>query len=298
LVFRDIIRKDLNDNFYIYELNDDNGQVATINYMDLNFDFDEDKINNFKKSVIREIRLGKIIDGDGDDKERNISYEIDLINKIQDPKILHVKREDDDGEDMSMLTPKLRTFNIFLTEKKSISKEVPYNTEDRKIYKEVYGEINNTIEEILISEYLELSRINQLKNKHFFDYPPINIKNDGMVILSKINAAFQKISIDNRKTQGNLLIMNPKLYSRHKVHFMKLRCNIFLSDFMSHDKIIATLNSDGVEFFRLVYSFKSIKSVNEKLKEIVKFRLDYGYEKTSISPEDNCILININKTEY
>lgn len=285
MVFRNIIKEDIEEHFYISEISDDKSQVVTINYLDIINDYTLEEIENQKKNVIRNIRLGKIIGRESED----ISEIIDIIKEIKDPKILMGEEYKDMGS-----SPTLRTFQIFLTEKEVItsplSSDFNYN---KDIYTQIYNKINLIIEEVLVNEYLKLSYINDVKNKHFFGKDPIICDNDPTIILSKINLACNAIQYNNRKELGNMLIINPTLYKRYKSYFLKLNLQIFLSKFIDINKILVTLNSSGVEFFRLIYSFKEAEIIDPSFERSKKFRLDYGYEKTSISAEDNCVLIDI-----
>ena len=292
MVFKNIIRTDIEDHFYISEITDDKNQVVTINYLDINHDYTLEEIENHKKGIMRGLRLSKIMGEYTEDLSRKLA----MIKEIKDPKILpKYLKDNEDNALHSFLSPTVRKFNIFLTKKIVIEKELSNNFDHNKnIYTEVYNKINSIIEEVLVKEYLYLSYLNNIKIKYFLDTKPIICDDDPNVILSKINLAFNYIFNNNKKEMGNMLIMNPNLYNRFKNHFLKLNIRIFLSDYIGDDKIIATLNSKGIEFFRMIYSFKEVEVADPtSFGRIKKFRLDYGYERTSISPEDNCILIDI-----
>lgn len=287
MIFKSIIKSDLEEHFYISELSDDKNQVANINYMDISHDYTLDDIENHKKGIIRGVRLSKIMGKE--DSIDNVDSIIDIIMKIKDPKILPRYI----NSDYQNFSPTLRTFQIFLTEKMKFEISPSGFDHTKSLYTNIYNQINSTLEELLVNKYLELSYINNVKNKYFFGTESIVCDNDPTLILSKINLGLNKILKSNRKELGNMIIINPSLYNRYKSYFLKLNIQVFISIYIPENKIICTLNSKGIEFFRLIYSLKESDIVDDGFKTYKRIRLDYGYNETSISPEDNCVLIDI-----
>lgn len=283
-----VIKDSLLDNFYFSEL-DDNERL-TINYMDI-FEFDSLNImSDLKKNVIRELRLSKLLDGE------NIDDKINLINEIEDPSIVLSKRSKSlgIGVDMENTSISVGNYDVDIDDKIVMDYEI-INDDKNRIYSDVFEKVNDKMEEMVVSDYLKLSKINRVKMEQFDLISPMIVESNTTKILAKINTACSYIQKGNRKEVGNLVIINPIDYNKMKSSLDLLRVNIFQSMFMPRNEILVTIKSPGVEFHRVVYKMVTCEYTKPpNFSNNVKFEFSYGMGRTSIKPESNCVLISIN----
>lgn len=289
MIFKEVIGRELLDIFYISELSEEDS--ITMSYMDI-VSSDDGKLDDLKKTIIRELRFHRLLDG-VDTYDR-----IEKINKIVDTDVIHSKRSIElgfDGDfskafpDGKLLNASMRvsTYNVSLTDIISFSYGKSNGIGD-KISEEVYRKINDKVEEIIISDYLELSELNSIKMEEFDRISPMVVDYNPTKIVAKINTASNYITKNNRKGRGNCIIINPIDYNKLGDKVELLNMNILKSIHIPKNKILVTVKSSGIEFHRFVYRLEI--SEND---DYLDFRFKYGMDRTSVRPESNCLLISI-----
>jgi len=288
MVLDSIIRSDLEDAFYINEVDDKTG-IFEVNYMDFIEHYGDDIFESFKKNIIRELRFSKLLDGDSESE-----YRIKLLNLIEDQGILSSNYgEKFRGDVVSEMKMDLRNLKLSTTD--SISLEFKLgNMVSRSQISSIISEINNRIESIIVNFYLELSMVNESKLLLFYDREPFTVDNDSTKISAKISMLSSFMKTINRKCVGNLIIVNPFTYMKNSESLDLLNVEILKSNYIPKDKIIVTVKEMGVEFNRFVYKFNYYSVVSPTTMESSHiFNLDYSMVRTSKRSENFCILMRI-----
>ncbi|CAG7581310.1 MAG: hypothetical protein SLAVMIC_00779 [uncultured marine phage] len=286
-----MIREELEKYFYVYETELEELDVQHFEYV---MNFDEDKVEDFKKHVIRELRLSKILDG------KDVEERVNVIKNLDDSSVIWQcnRRMEWDGSE------KPQWGNMDTEDYRSVPSLQPmFHTHtvklNNKFESENPNDISDHLEEVLINKYRELALINRVKIDEFMRIEPFIVEStDEKRISAKITMAGNIISGNGRIGFGNLIIVNPVTYTKYKHIFENLEKRIFFeSKFVDQNEIIVSYNGGDElpqdNFHGVVKLYYREDSYEMPMVKKINHRVEYGTIKVSQSAENFCNIITL-----